>query len=172
MNELSLFQDPSNSVLMQQNSQENMDSRPSHHMESCNRWCRQDNGSSCHKRHPSSSLQLGRGCPQTLGGKTRVERGRLISPPLPSPWGCSTTAGCVSHTSGCQGYKHTLTGSSGACQSSTQPEKGQEAGLHKSFKPTFPKCPRHLPLGMDSSCIRSYSDSKSVCLDIVSHRDT
>lgn len=88
MNELCLLQDPSNSVFMQQNSQENMDSRTRNHLDSCNRWCRQDTGSSCHNGQPSSSLQLGRGSPRGLGGKTRVGGGRLISPPLPSPWGC------------------------------------------------------------------------------------
>lgn len=153
------------------NSQENIYSRTSHHLESCNRWCRQDRQSSCHNGQPSSSLQLGRGCPQSLGGTTRAERRRLISSPLPAPWGCYTTAVSVSHTSGRQGYKQIRKGSSGACQSSTQPEKGQKAGWQKFIKPTIPKSSHHLHLDMDSSCIPVWSDSKCPGLDIVSHRD-
>lgn len=159
------------SFKLQPNSQENMDSRTRNQLETCNRWCCQDTCSSCHNGQLSSSLQWGRSCPRTLGGTTRVEPGRLISPPLPSPWGCYTTAVFVSHTSERQSCKHILKGSSGACQSSTQPEKEREAGLQRFFTPTFPKPPRHLHLDIDSSCILSYPDSKSVCLDSLSHRD-
>lgn len=152
-----------------QNSRENMDSRTRHQLDSCNRWCRRDTSGSCHNGR--SSLQPRRGCPRTLGGKMRGEPGRLISPPLPSPWGGYTRAASASHTSERQGCKDTLKGSSGACQSSTRPEKGREAALRRFFTPAFPQSPRHLRLDMDSSCIPLHPDSRSVCLDILSHRD-
>lgn len=126
-----------------QDSQENTGSRTRYHLESCNRWCHQDTGRSCHTGQSSSPLQPGRGWPRTLGGKTPGERGRLISPPLPSPWGCETRAGCFSHTSGWPGCKCTLRGSSGACQSSTQPERGQKAGSRKVFQSRISKAPTH-----------------------------